>query len=101
MNREVLQLVDVLAREKNVDLEIVFGALEAALASAAKRRFEEDNLDLRVHIDRETGEYKTFRRWQVVPDEAGLQEPDREILEWEAKEEIADISVGEFIEEEV
>ena len=101
MNREVLQLVDVLAREKNVDLEIVFGALEAALASAAKRRFEEDNLDLRVHIDRETGEYKTFRRWQVVPDEAGLQEPDREILEWEAKEEIADISVGEYIEEEV
>lgn len=49
MNREVLQLVDVLAREKNVDLEIVFGALEAALASAAKRRFEEDNLDLRTH----------------------------------------------------
>ena len=101
MNREVLQLVDVLAREKNVDLEIVFGALEAALASAAKRRFEEDNLDLRVHIDRETGEYKTFRRWQVVPDEAGLQEPDREILEWEAKEEIPDIGVGEYIEEEV
>ena len=101
MNREVLQLVDVLAREKNVDLEIVFGALEAALASAAKRRFEEDNLDLRVHIDRDTGEYKTYRRWLVVPDEAGLQEPDREILEWEAKEEIPDIGVGEYIEEEV
>ena len=101
MNREVLQLVDVLAREKNVDLEIVFGALEAALASAAKRRFEEDNLDLRVHIDRESGEYKTYRRWLVVPDEAGLQEPDREVLEWEAKEDIPDIQVGEYIEEEV
>ena len=101
MNREVLQLVDVLAREKNVDLEIVFGALEAALASAAKRRFEEDNLDLRVHIDRESGEYKTYRRWLVVPDEAGLQEPDREVLEWEAKEDIPDIQVGEYIEEAV
>ena len=76
MNRDVLQLVDVLAREKNVDLEIVFGALEAALASAAKRRFEEDGVDLRVAIDRDTGEYKTYRRWLVVPDEAGLQEPD-------------------------
>ena len=101
MNRDVLQLVDVLAREKNVDLEIVFGALEAALASAAKRRFEEDGVDLRVAIDRETGEYVTFRRWLVVPDEAGLQEPDREILEWEAKEDIPDIEIGEFIEEEV
>ena len=101
MNREVLQLVDVLAREKNVDLEIVFGALEAALASAAKRRFEEDNVDLRVQIDRETGEYKTFRRWLVVPDEAGLQEPDREVLEWEAKEDLPEINVGDFVEEEV
>lgn len=101
MNRDMLLMVDALAREKSVDNEIVFGALEAALASAAKRRFDEEGVDLRVHIDRETGEYKTYRRWVVVPDEAGLQEPEREVLEWEAKEDISDIEIGEYIEEEV
>ncbi|MGB5109893.1 MAG: transcription termination factor NusA [Formosimonas sp.] len=101
MNREVLMLVDVLAREKNVSNDVVFGALEAALASAAKRRYEEEGVDLRVAIDRDSGAYETFRRWQVVPNEAGLQEPDREILLFEAQEDMADIEVGDFIEEEV
>lgn len=101
MNREVLMLVDVLAREKNVDIEIVFGALEAALASAAKRRYEEEGVDLRVSIDRDTGAYDTFRRWEVVPNEAGLQEADREILLFEAQDDVPEIQVGEFIEEEV
>ena len=73
MSREVLLLVDALAREKNVDKVVVFGALEAALASATKKRFEED-VDIRVHIDRESGEHETFRRWLVVPDEQGLQD---------------------------
>ncbi|MFZ1892408.1 MAG: transcription termination factor NusA [Formosimonas sp.] len=101
MNREVLMLVDVLAREKNVSNDVVFGALEAALASAAKRRYEEEGVDLRVAIDRDSGAYETYRRWQVVPNEAGLQEPDREILLFEAQEDMADIEVGDFIEEEV
>lgn len=101
MNREVLMLVDVLAREKNVSNDVVFGALEAALASAAKRRYEEEGVDLRVAIDRDSGAYETFRRWEVVPNEAGLQEPDREILLFEAQEDMADIEVGDFIEEEV
>ena len=65
MNREVLLLVDALAREKNVDKEIVFGALEAALASATKKRFAEE-ADVRVSINRETGDYSSFRRWQVL-----------------------------------
>ncbi|TDR29051.1 transcription termination factor NusA [Hydromonas duriensis] len=101
MNREVLMLVDVLAREKNVDVDVVFGALEAALASAAKRRYSEDGVDLRVQIDRDTGSYETFRRWEVVPNEAGLQEAEREILLFEAQEDMPDIQVGEFVEEEV
>ena len=84
MSREVLLLVDALAREKNVDKDVVFGALEAALASATKKRFEED-VDVRVAIDRESGEHETFRRWLVVPDDAGLQEPDKQILLFEAK----------------
>ena len=61
-------LVDALSREKNVAKDIVFLALEMALASATKKRFK-DEVDVRVEIDRETGEYKAFRRWTVVPDE--------------------------------
>jgi N utilization substance protein A len=100
MSREVLLLVDALAREKNVDKDVVFGALEAALASATKKRFEED-VDVRVAIDRESGEHETFRRWLVVPDDAGLQEPDKQILLFEAKEQDADIDVDQFIEEQI
>ncbi len=85
MNREVLMLVDAISREKNVNKDVVFAALEAALASATKKLFEDD-VDIRVAIDRESGEYETFRRWHVVPDEAGLQLPDQEILLFEAKE---------------
>src|SRR5260221_11399597 len=68
MSRELLMLVDALAREKNVEKDIVFAALELALASATKKRFKED-VDVRVEIDRESGEYKSFRRWQIVVDE--------------------------------
>ncbi|AZG14205.1 MULTISPECIES: transcription termination factor NusA [Cupriavidus] len=100
MSREVLLLVDALAREKNVDKDVVFGALEAALASATKKRFEED-VDIRVHIDRESGEHETFRRWLVVPDEQGLQEPDKQILLFEAREQSADIQLDDFIEEQI
>ncbi|WP_087688868.1 MULTISPECIES: transcription termination factor NusA [unclassified Pandoraea] len=100
MSREVLLLVDALAREKNVDKDVVFGALEAALASATKKRYTED-VDIRVHIDRESGEHESFRRWLVVPDEAGLQEPDKQILLFEAKEDNDAIELGEFVEEPV
>lgn len=100
MSREVLLLVDALAREKNVDKDVVFGALEAALASATKKRFEED-VDIRVHIDRESGEHETFRRWLVVPDEQGLQEPDKQILLFEAREDNVDIQLDDYIEEQI
>ncbi|MFT0734041.1 transcription termination factor NusA [Ralstonia wenshanensis] len=100
MSREVLLLVDALAREKNVDKDVVFGALEAALASATKKRFEED-VDVRVAIDRESGEHETFRRWLVVPDDAGLQEPDKQILLFEAKEQNPDLDVDDFVEEQI
>ncbi len=98
MSREILLLVDALAREKNVEREVVFGALESALASAMKKRFKED-VDIRVSIDRQTGEHEGFRRWLVVPDEAGLQEPDRQELFSEAQEIVAGVQEGEYIEE--
>lgn len=100
MSREVLLLVDALAREKNVDKEIVFGALEHALAQATKKRYEGD-VDVRVSIDRETGEFESYRRWHVVPDEAGLQLPDQEVLLFEAREQIPDIEVDDYIEEPI
>ncbi len=100
MSREILMLVDALAREKNVDKEVVFGALEHALAQATKKRYEGE-VDIRVAIDRETGEFESFRRWHVVPDEAGLQLPDQEILHFEAKEQIEDIDVDDHIEEPI
>jgi N utilization substance protein A len=100
MSREVLLLVDALAREKNVDKDVVFGALEAALASATKKRFAED-VDIRVAIDQESGEHETFRRWLVVPDEQGLQEPDKQILLFEAREQNAEIELDDFIEEQI
>ena len=93
-------LVEAISREKNVDRDVVFGAVEAALAQAAKKLYEGD-VDMRVAINRETGDYETFRRWHVVPDEAGLQLPDQEILQFEAREQIPDIEVGEYIEEPV
>ncbi len=101
MSREVLMLADALAREKNVDQAIVFEALEMALASATKKRYATEDVDIRVSIDRETGEYETFRRWLVVPNEAGLQEPDKEILQFEAQEQLADMEVGDYIEEQI
>jgi N utilization substance protein A len=100
MNRELLMLVDAIAREKSVEREVVFGAVEAALASASKK-LHGGEVDMRVSVDRETGEYETFRRWHVVPNEAGLQLPDSEKLLFEAQEEIADIEVDDFIEEQV
>ncbi|MFA7668871.1 MAG: transcription termination factor NusA [Burkholderiaceae bacterium] len=98
MSREILLLVDALAREKNVEREVVFSALESALASAMKKRFKED-ADIRVSIDRLTGEHEGFRRWLVVPDEAGLQEPDRQEMHSDAQEIIPGIEDGEYIEE--
>jgi len=100
MNRELLMLVDAISREKNVDREVVFGAVELALASATKKLYEGE-VDIRVAIDRESGAYETFRRWHVVPDEAGLQQAEAEILHFEAKEQIDDIDVGDYLEESV
>src|SRR5688572_15499738 len=98
MSREILLLVDALGREKNVDKNIVFGALELALASATKKRFRED-VEVRVAVDQATGDYKSFRRWQVVPDETVMEAPARQIPLSEAVKVKSDIKPEEFIEE--
>jgi N utilization substance protein A len=100
MNREMLMLVEAISREKNVERDVVFGAVEAALAQATKKLYKGD-VDIRVAVDRDSGHYETFRRWLVVPDEAGLQNPDAEEMLMDARERIADVEEGEYIEEQV
>lgn len=97
MSREILLLVDALSREKNVDKETVFGALELALASATKKRFQED-VDVRASVDRVTGDFSFFRRWQVVPDEE-FEVPSRQYMLHEAREENPDMQIGDYREE--
>ncbi len=100
MNREMLMLVDAISREKSVERDVVFGAVEAALAQATKK-LQGGEVDIRVAVDRDTGDYETFRRWLVVPDEAGLQNPDAEEMLSDALDRIAEIEVGDFIEEPI
>jgi len=97
MSRELLMLVDALAREKNVEKDIVFAALELALASATKKRFKDD-VDVRVEVDRETGEYKSFRRWQIVVDDEH-ELPAQQIALTDAIEQKLDRQVGDYVEE--
>ena len=97
MSRELLLLVDALAREKNVDKDIVFGALELALASATKKRIH-DEADVRVEINRETGEYEAFRRWLVLDDEE-VEIPAQQIGLSEARADDPEVQIGDYIEE--
>ena len=97
MSREILLLVDVLAREKNVTRDIVFGALEMALASATKKRVHED-ANVRVAVDRETGDFETFRRWEVVADGDFLDEEQQVPLS-EAQTQDPEVEIGDYLEE--
>ncbi|MES2354131.1 MAG: transcription termination factor NusA [Pseudomonadota bacterium] len=98
MNREVLLLADALAREKNVEKDVVFSALEMALASATKKRFTEEEADVRVDIDRTTGEHSAFRRWLVVEDD-NLDDPAYQIQITQAHKKEADVELGDYLEE--
>ena len=97
MSREILLLVDALAREKNVNRDIVFGALELALASATKKRFKDD-VDVRVSVDHDTGDFASFRRWQVVADEE-IELPAAQIGLSDAQRENADVKLLDYVEE--
>ncbi len=100
MNKEILTVVDVVSNEKGVSKDIIFEAIEAALATATKKRNRED-IEARVSIDRETGDYNTFRRWEVIEDdeEIELEFPTRQTRLTDAKEKDSGIEVGGFIEE--
>src|SRR5690606_2946790 len=97
MSREILLLVNALAHEKNVDKNIVFTALEMALASAAKKHTRDD-IDVRVSIDRDTGKFQCFRRWLVVADDV-VEHPERQVALVEAVKRNPQSAPGEYIEE--
>lgn len=102
MSREILLLAEALASEKNVDTEVVFSALEFALASAAKKKTERENMDVRVVINRNTGDYSSFRRWLIVADE-DYTYPDIQKTIEEIQEEIpgTTLQIGEYYEEPI
>jgi len=97
MSNEILMLVDALSREKNVPKDTVFLALEMALASATKKRFK-DEVDVRVEIDRESGEHKAFRRWTVVPDEEH-EEPSHQLAITDSAARVPPLELGDVVEE--
>ncbi|NGY06144.1 transcription termination factor NusA [Solimonas terrae] len=101
MNKNILLMVDVVSNEKGVEKELIFEALEAALASAAKEQYGDES-ELRVAIDRETGEYETFRRWTVLEDDSeDFEFPERQIkLSYAGKEQEGAVA-GDVIERKV
>ena len=99
MSKEILMVVDAVSNEKGVEKEIIFDAIEAALASAPRRKHGDD-IDVRVAIDRQSGDYDTFRRWLVFEDESTeLEFPDRELRMIDAVDMDPDAEPGGFVEE--
>jgi transcription termination/antitermination protein NusA len=101
MSKELLLVVDAVANEKGVDKNVIFDAMEAALASAAKKRYANEEVATRVSIDTHSGDYETFRRWEVVADAVVMESPDHQIRLMDAVDVKPDIQVGEFIEEPI
>src|SRR5512145_826646 len=98
MNKEILTVVENVSNEKGVDKEIIFEALEAALASATRKKYGED-IDVRVAINRKSGDYDTFRRWKVFADDSTeLEFPEKELRLEDALELSADATPGGYVE---
>ena len=101
MNKEILMVVDAVSNEKGVDKEVIFEALEAALASATRKKHGEE-LDVRVSIDRKTGDYDTFRRWKVFADDSKeLEVPERELRLEDAKDLDPKAEPGGYVEQPI
>src|SRR5215469_11702752 len=101
MSKELLLVVDAVANEKGVPREVIFQAMEAALASAAKKRYPDEDPDIRVTIDRHSGDYETFRRWEVIADDGEMESPYHQVRLMDAVDEREDSQVGEYIESQI
>ena len=93
-------MVQAFSDERNLPPDVIYEALELALAAATKKRFESD-IDVRVAIDKETGDFETFQRWEVLEDDAEIEFPDRQLFLIDAKQKQDDIEPGQFIEERI
>ncbi|WP_435235238.1 transcription termination factor NusA [Psychromonas sp. PT13] len=100
MNKEILLVVEAVSNEKGLPREAIFEALESALAIATKKKYESD-IEVRVDIDRDTGEFETFRRWLVLAPDAEMENPCKEMTFEAAEYDNPDIQIGEFIEDEI
>ncbi len=100
MGKDILLVVDAVSNEKGVDENIIFDALEAALASATRKKHGSD-IEVRVTIDRETGDYLTYRRWEIVGDDEEQEFPLRQMTLSAAQIDEPEIQLGEFTEEEI
>ncbi|KGO98556.1 transcription termination factor NusA [Novilysobacter defluvii] len=101
MSKELLLVVDAVANEKGVPESVIFEAIEAALASAAKKRYTDEDVLVRVAIDRKDGSYETFRRMEVIADDAEMESPDRQLRLMDALDEVEGVEVGDYIEEQI
>ena len=101
MSKELLLVVDAVAAEKGVPESVILEAIEAALASAGKKRYAEQDVLVRVQIDPKDGSYETFRRWEVVADDVVMESPDRQVRLMDALDESEDAEVGDYIEEQI
>jgi transcription termination/antitermination protein NusA len=101
MSKELLLVVDAVANEKGVDKAVIFDAMEAALASAAKKRYVDQDVSIRVSINRQNGDYETFRRWEVVADDIVMESPERMIRLMDAEDEKPGSGIGDFVEEPI
>ena len=101
MGKEILLVVDAVSHEKSVEKNIIFEAIEAALATATRKKYGED-MDVRVAIDRDSGDYDTFRRWLVMDlDDETFENPSKQMLFPQAQTINPDIQIGEYIEEQI
>ncbi|GHB04132.1 transcription termination factor NusA [Modicisalibacter luteus] len=100
MSKEILLVVDAISNEKGVPRDVIFEAVESALASASRKRFEGQEVNVRVKIDRATGDYETFRRWVVIEDDE-FENPDAEIKQSFAEQRDPPLTLGDVVEERI
>lgn len=100
VNKEILLVAEAVSNEKDVEQAVIFEAIEAALAMATRKRHIDD-IDVRVEIDRTTGDYVTFRRWIVCADDAELENPAAELIVSQANARGVEVAEGDYIEEEM
>ncbi len=101
MSKELLLVMEAVANEKGVARIVIIEAMEAALASAAKKRYHDEDVAVRVSINPKDGTYETFRRWEVIADDIVMESPDRMTRMMDAVDEKADAQIGDFIEQQI